>query len=90
MNIRTRTVLGQMQHACGLCGESRVTLVESRRVRRLADRLNASWDPQVRLTETCQACGARHRVDNVVASLPSEPRALVESPVGARGTGTIS
>jgi hypothetical protein len=72
MTQRTRTVLGPADHACGLCGDERVMLVESRRVRRLADRFTTSWNPHVRLTETCQGCGARTRVDNVVAPLPPE------------------
>jgi hypothetical protein len=90
MSIRTRTVLGPVGRACGLCGADRVALVESRRVRRLADRFNASWDPQIRLTETCRACGARTRVDNVVASLPHQSEVLIDTPASADGIVPIS
>jgi hypothetical protein len=72
MSTRIRKNLGLVAHACGLCGGQRVMLVESRRVRRLADRLHGSWDPHLRLTEVCQDCAARTRVDNVVALLPAE------------------
>jgi hypothetical protein len=63
MSARTRIVLGPADHACRLCGEGTPELVESRKVRRLRDRLNVAWDPEVRLTEVCPSCGARTRVE---------------------------
>lgn len=63
MISRTRVALGPTNHACQLCGQGTPELIESRKVRRLRDRLNAAWDPEVRLTEVCPACGARTRVE---------------------------
>jgi hypothetical protein len=89
---RVRKNLGLIAHACGLCGGQRAMLVESRRVRRFADRLHGSWDPHLRLTEVCQDRAARTRVDNVVAVLPAARTARTDGGVlrGVRGPTAVS
>ncbi len=63
MTPRERRVLGAADHACSLCGNDTVVLVESRNVRRLRDRLSTRWDARVRVAEACSHCGARAVLD---------------------------
>ena len=70
MTHRTRVLVGFADHPCGLCGTGVPQLVESRNVRRLRDRLNAHWDPEVRLTEVCPVCGARLRLEPAGGGTP--------------------
>jgi hypothetical protein len=63
MTQRTRVLIGVADHPCVLCGKGVPWLVESRNVRRLRDRVSVHWDPKVRLTEVCPACGARMRLE---------------------------
>lgn len=68
VKLRERHVLGPAGHPCLLCGHAEVFVIESRNVRRLRDRLSPSWDPRIRVTESCNKCGARLYTmhDNVV------------------------
>ncbi len=59
MHVRRRTALDVPGFPCQLCRGDTI-VHESRAVRRSVDWLNPRWQPDVRVYELCQACGARH------------------------------
>jgi|tagenome__1003787_1003787.scaffolds.fasta_scaffold20688126_2 hypothetical protein len=57
---RQRRQIGRSDRACGVCAAVGMTIIESRAVRRGADRLNPLFDPAIKRYELCRACGTKH------------------------------
>ncbi len=61
--VRERRVIGRTGSNCSLCGHQGLVLTESRLIRRGVERLRLRFDPDARLYELCDGCGAKHTVE---------------------------
>jgi hypothetical protein len=66
MEVRQRRAveIGVSTQPCGVCGGGNVVAMESRAVRRGADRLNPLWKSASRTHDLCRDCGAKHRTEH--------------------------
>jgi hypothetical protein len=62
---RERTVSDIPGAPCQLCNGATV-IAQTQAVRRGAARLNPRWNPEIRVYELCQACGAKRLISEHV------------------------